>query len=115
MKHLEHKSMFAARLLLSVFIPMLVCLSLHIHQTVDASAGECYECNHHLPHQGHFSAAKAALHDCLLCQLSHVPFVVPQTASFISVQNLHYALCIYLYQPLTAVVQGLFLPRAPPA
>jgi hypothetical protein len=110
----EHKRTLAARILLSVFIPMLVCLSLHIHQTADVGEDECYDCVHHLPHSGHASAAKAALHDCLLCQLSHVPFVIPQVITIIDTWNLLPTLHLNFSQPIKEGVQGGILPRAPP-
>jgi len=115
MRILEHKRTIASRILLSVFIPMLVCLSLHIHQTTDVSEGECYDCTHHLPHHGHASAAKAALHDCLLCQLSHAPFVIPQSTIIINARILRPTLCQTFCPPTAKGEQGHLLPRAPPS
>lgn len=69
------KRIFAARLLLSVFLPMLLCVSLHTHQQQDMSEIPCYECAHHLHHSGHFTATHGILHACLLCQLSKLPLL----------------------------------------
>lgn len=108
------KRQIAAWVLLAVFLPAYILASLHVHQTVDISEEECYECEHHLPHLGHISSAKATIHDCLLCQLNRVPFVIPQTRITHNVQILPNALYIAPCQKTTAGVQGLIFPRAPP-
>lgn len=115
MKQLEHKRALAARILLSVFLPMLVCLSLHVHQRVYSGEGECYECAHHLPHHGHLSVAQAAICDCLLCQLGHVPFMVPLAGTLFINQSILITLLPACRQTTQAGLQGLIRPRAPPS
>jgi len=65
----------AAKVLLAVYIPMLLLLSLHVHHQRMAEAVDCYQCAHHQPHAGHITAVQDALHDCLLCQLQSEAFV----------------------------------------
>ena len=65
----------AARVLLAVYIPMLLLLSLHVHHQRMEAAVDCYQCAHHQPHAGHITALQDALHDCLLCQLQSEAFV----------------------------------------
>ena len=65
----------AARVLLAVYIPMLLLLSLHVHHQRMAETVYCYQCAHHQPHAGHITALQDALHDCLLCQLQSEAFM----------------------------------------
>ncbi|MBQ9676909.1 MAG: hypothetical protein IJV44_02095 [Prevotella sp.] len=69
------KRVWAARLLLSVFLPILVFSSLHIHQNAFGVEGDCYECANHLPHGGHISLQTASFHDCVLCQFVSLSYV----------------------------------------
>lgn len=65
----------AAKVLLAVYIPMLLLLSLHVHHQRMAETVYCYQCAHHQPHAGHITALQDALHDCLLCQLQSEAFM----------------------------------------
>ncbi len=114
MKQLAHKRMLAAHFLLSVFLPMLVCLSLHVHQRADSGEGECYECAHDLPHPGHFSVAQAALCDCLLCQLGHVPFVASVSVVCVFNLNILYTLFPVCCQRTQTGPHGPIQPPGPP-
>ena len=71
----------AAKVLLAVYIPMLLLLSLHVHHQRMEAAVDCYQCAHHQPHAGHITALQDALHDCLLCQLQSEAFVAANELS----------------------------------
>ncbi len=66
MKRLD-KVQFSAWVLLSVFIPMVLLSSLHVHPDLLQDGDVlCHECIEHVVHNGHFSVAKAVV-DCPLC------------------------------------------------
>ena len=72
----RRKHIIASRLLLSVFVPMLLLMSLHVHPgNAHQTDTECYECANHLAHGGHLTAVHQHLHDCVLCQLMTVSYV----------------------------------------
>ena len=66
----------AAWLLLTVYVMMMAVLSLHVHPLEMYEDSQCYQCANHLPHSGHLSATQAAMHDCVLCQLHSVTYVL---------------------------------------
>lgn len=54
--------------LLSVFVPMLLLSSLHVHADCSAEVAVCSECADHVTHHSHLSSGSSVLHDCVLCQ-----------------------------------------------
>ena len=56
-------------ILLTLYLSLMVLMSVHIHPQGAYDHADCYQCANHLPHSGHLSAAQAAMHACLLCQL----------------------------------------------
>ena len=60
------KEKLSAWLLLSVFVPMVVLSSLHVHPDQILSTDTCHLCIDHVVHNGHISAIKAHV-DCPLC------------------------------------------------
>lgn len=65
MKQLD-KAYWSAWLLLSVFIPMVLLSSLHVHPELAGNNEPCHECIDHTVHNGHITAIKATV-DCPLC------------------------------------------------
>lgn len=60
------KAYWSAWMLLSVFIPMVILSSLHVHSTLPGDGEPCHECIEHTVHNGHITAVKATV-DCPLC------------------------------------------------
>ena len=65
MKRLD-KAYWSAWVLLSVFIPMVLLSSLHVHPEPLVDGQPCHECIDHTVHNGHIAAVKASV-DCPLC------------------------------------------------
>ena len=63
-----------ARILLSVFVPMLLMSVLHVHEC--NSIQTCSDCAHHVSHSGHLTAVASCDYDCVLCQFLSLPFVM---------------------------------------
>ena len=72
----DTKRQFAAWAFLVLFLPMLVLSSVHIHPAVDYSDTLCAECIHHQHHHSHLLSATASIHDCILCQVFHLTFLI---------------------------------------
>ena len=66
-------------MLLAVFLPMLVLSSAHVHSYSHSSMLECSQCVHHMPHNGHIAKAQVGIHDCILCQLVQLTFLLGTT------------------------------------
>lgn len=73
---IELKRQLYAWLLLSVFVPMMAVAALHVHDDYNDALTTCSECVHHQAHHGHLSGAAGHMHECVLCQLLHVSFLV---------------------------------------
>ncbi len=73
--------MRAAWLLLAIYVPLLLAVSLHRHNGCgEAAAVEyCRECAHNIRHGGHIAAQQTTAHECVLCQLQSMPCMVPLT------------------------------------
>lgn len=100
-------------MLLSVFLPMLLFSSLHIHERV-ASVQDCTECVNHVPHGGHLSLDTTSIHDCLLCQLASLPFVLAAGIAVLPFDVVCSAIVSQRPSAVFAVVGRLQSPRAPP-
>lgn len=68
------KRHISAWLLLSVYLPMLLLSSLHIHDAGQEGEATCHECVQHQCH-GHLSQFSGDLHQCVLCQILTLSFV----------------------------------------
>lgn len=64
-----------ARILLSVFVPMLLLVTFHWHENEAGNADACVECVHHVPHSGHLTAQSLSIDNCLLCQFHALPYL----------------------------------------
>lgn len=64
-----------ARFLLSIFVPILLIASVHVHQQETDVSATCYSCQHHLHHSGHLTTATFHSGNCVLCSLLTMPYV----------------------------------------
>ena len=71
----------SALVLLAVYLPLLLTM-LHTHRPTVYVDDVCTQCVHHEPHAGHFSAQTASLHECVLCQLTTLQYVLPAAVVF---------------------------------
>ena len=104
---------WAARLLLSVFLPIVMLSSLHVHEHATGD-GDCFECVNHLPHGGHISLQTASLHDCVLCQFVSLSYVAAVTLTMAMAGLAHTA---FLFSPSSQYLSAArhpHSPRAPP-
>lgn len=114
MRRLDHKRRLAAWILLGVFVPMLLMVSLHTHSYGSVAEETCAECLHHVHHQGHFSSSASQIDHCVLCQLATVSFCAAATLSLCLFTSLF---ILRRYECLAAVVsirQRVYAGRAPP-
>ena len=70
---LKRRRQLFARILLSVFVPMMLLSALHVHE--EALSPECEQCAQHISHAGHLSAADSHTYNCVLCQFLTLPFI----------------------------------------
>ena len=68
------RRVFASRVLLAVFLPMLLVSFFHIHDYQSNTENECVQCVNHQPHSGHFTTTHMGVHDCVICQMCHLAF-----------------------------------------
>lgn len=113
MRNMRAKRSISAWLLLSVFLPVLLCSSLHVHDEVPASGG-CSECVNHIPHQGHLSLDTIHLNDCLLCHFLSLPFVVAVAVVLTAMLQGYAVAVVQLSDKLRLAAFRLRSPRAPP-
>ena len=85
MRKIDNRRMKFAWLLMWVYLPMLLAITFHHHAEVEGSSATfyCYDCAHHINHDGHLTAEHGFVHDCALCQLHDLPYVVGCSKSII--------------------------------
>lgn len=114
--HHDKKRIKFAWLLMLVYLPMLIAVTFHHHSGAEeASTVSCYDCVHHIHHDGHLTAQQSFTHECVLCQLHSLPYVIPSIihiASFIAIVHVVFAIIC----PFIKTRQGnIISTRAPPA
>lgn len=78
MRNLGNRRMKFARLLLSVYVPMLLAITFHHHSVAERIAVfYCFDCTNDIHHDGHFSPQSDFVQECPLCHLCALPYVVP--------------------------------------
>ncbi|MBR1595134.1 MAG: hypothetical protein IJ726_07350 [Phocaeicola sp.] len=77
------KRKISAWILLSVFIPMLIASSLHIHGGEVTMNDSCHECINHIPHSGHLIAGHMGLHSCILCQFLSIAYLAASSTAVV--------------------------------
>ncbi len=92
MRNLKKRRIRLAWLLMLVYLPMMLAVTFHHHTEEEGDAiSYCYDCAHHIHHDGHITAGSSFTHDCLLCQLHNLPYVVPtiiKIAAFIAIVHI---------------------------
>ena len=69
MRRLDNRRTRFAWLLMLVYVPMLLAITFHHHSAEEGQTTYCYECAHHIHHDGHLTAQHSFMHECVLCQL----------------------------------------------
>lgn len=116
MPKFDNRRMRFAWLLMLVYLPMMTAITFHHHSEAEGASAVSYyyECEHHIHHDGHLTASQNFAHDCVLCQLHSLPYVVPtivRIAVFIAM--VHIALVTSC--PFVKTRQGdIHSTRAPP-
>ena len=100
MQDTNYKRLRSSWLLLLVYVPMLLAVTLHRHDGVQEAdaAFYCEDCARNVHHDGHLVAFQPALHACVLCQLQSIPYLPPLllTCAVIAVRS---ACCAVWPQP----------------
>ena len=110
---LKDKAYWSSWLLLSVFLPMVLLSSMHVHPEWDSNGEPCHECLEHVVHNGHFTVLKAHV-DCPLCAFQGNVYQAadqPQSC-FRPIET-----CLTVESAIPALVEGVFIhqnTRAPP-
>lgn len=117
MRNPDKRRVRFAWLLILVYLPMTLAITFHHHAEGEGGAAEsyCYDCAHHIRHDGHLTAGQGFMHECVLCQLHNLPYVVPvftRIAVFLAMAHVAYALSC----PFARTRRGdIHSTRAPPA
>lgn len=90
MRHLDNRRIRFAWLLMLVYLPMMIAITFHHHTEAEGATAvsHCYECEHHIHDDGHLTSEHSFAHECVLCQLHSLPYVVPtlvRIAAFIAI------------------------------
>ena len=114
LKNLRRRHLHAW-ILLGVFLPMLIMASVHVHTPYEETAVSCYDCVHHVHHDGHLSSSTLSLDHCVLCHF--LAFNYLQAAPFVAVfltALFAFDLC-YAPDKLHHTQLRILAPRGPPA
>ena len=104
-----------AWLLLAVYIPLLLAVTFHHHSAEEMNpAAYCHDCANHIHHDGHLTATHAFGHDCVLCQLQSLPYIVPSFAGITVLVTVSHLTKMDACQSLVARSVGILSTRAPP-
>lgn len=114
MRRIDHQRRITARLLLSVFVPMLLLASLHHHGALTDVENTCVQCEHHQPHDGHMSSQSVSLHDCVLCQFTTLPFLRVSDVTVAVVSHVKAVAVVSLSQEVVVGAVSAHAGRAPP-
>ena len=106
-----------AWVMLSVYVPMVLLASLHVHSLNDFSkAIDCEQCQCHtaVHHSGHITASNHHIDECLSCRFLSTQIDVPRMVADIVVKQA--AVHLEFYLPNEPVVRAVAHPslRAPP-
>lgn len=69
---------------------MLLAITFHHHSEAEGANATyyCYDCAHHIHHDGHLTSGQSFMHECVLCCLQSLPYLVPSIihiAAFIAI------------------------------
>ena len=106
-----------AWMMLSVYVPMVLLASLHVHSLNEFSkAIDCEQCQCHtyVHHSGHITASNHHIDECLSCRFLSTQIDVPRMAADLVVKQTAVHLeCFLPGEPVVRVVAHASL-RAPP-
>ncbi len=111
---IETRRRITAFFLLAVMLSMQICVSLHHHELHTSVEETCADCLYHVHHAGHLTAHTVDFHECVLCQLHSLPYLMASV--------LHLAVAICIMHTVYVVssekcrnrISGLRSPRSPP-
>ncbi len=105
-----------AWMILSVYVPMVLLASLHVHSINDFSrAVDCDQCHTAVHHSGHITTSNHHIDECLSCRFLSTQIDVPRTVTSLVVKQVTTQLEYYLAgDPVIRVVAQPSL-RAPPS
>ena len=109
------KQRLFAWVMLSVYVPMVLLASLHVHSLNDFSkAIDCEQCHTAVHHSGHITASNHHIDECLSCRFLSTQIDVPRMVADLVVKQTADHLEFYL--PNELVVRAVVHPslRAPP-
>ena len=116
MRRIDNRRKKFAWLLLLVYVPMLLAITFHHHSGAEETAASyCYDCAHHIHHDGHFTTTNTFTSNCVLCQLQSLPYVTPniiRIATFIAITHVAFAVFILFAESRKSDINST---RAPPA
>lgn len=104
-----------AWIMLSVYVPMVLLASLHVHSLNEYSkAVDCIECHSAVHHSGHITAGKHHIDECLSCRFLSTQIDVPRTVTSFVVKPV--AVLLEAFLPTEPVIRAVVhrLLRAPP-
>ncbi len=104
-----------AWMILSVYVPMVLLASLHVHTPYDFSTAiDCDQCHTAVHHSGHITASNHHIDECLSCRFLSTQIDVPRTVASLVVKPVAVHLDYFLAsEPVVRVVAHPSL-RAPP-
>lgn len=114
MKVMSHKIYAYARILLAVFLPMLLCSMIHVHQEAAESTATCDACQHHMQHHSHLVDLHNATDHCVLCQFLSSPFVGGITTEVAPTHTDVHASAVHWQSVYNTFFTHPFLNRGPP-
>ncbi len=109
------KQRLFAWMILSVYVPMVLLASLHVHSFDEYSkAIDCDQCHTAVHHSGHITAGTHHIDECLSCRFLSTQIDVPRTVASLVVKPVAVHLDYFLAsEPIVRVVVHPSL-RAPP-
>ena len=108
------KRHIAAWLLLAVYVPMLLLSSLHFHEPSQEMEPTCTECVGHQCH-GHLIQLSGGMHQCVLCQILTLTYIVVATRGLLCYQARRKAVYAVCRRDVCRVSRCNISLRAPPA
>lgn len=116
MQDITHKRIKFAWLLLLVYIPMMIAVTFHHHGEAEGSyaAFYCQDCAHHVHHDGHLLALQHEMHECVLCQMQHTPYLAPTVLLWVAVIVCHRIIRMAVCPKCKLMANDAQSTRAPP-
>ncbi len=110
-----HRQRLFAWMILSVYVPMVLLASLHVHSFDEYSkAIDCDQCHTAVHHSGHITAGTHHIDECLSCRFLSTQIDVPRTVTCHVAKQV--AVHLEFFLAAVPVVRAVAHPslRAPP-